>query len=210
MSNSNFTIYQNSAFVRDNIVKIIDEKGNFYGTGFFIKIINKRYCITCHHCINKLNKILIEKRLNKYLMKWNEKYSDMNKDIAILETDGDYPVESLNYNLQAMPELPVNVWGFSAKKLEVFPEGSPGQNGKLSDEYFPFSWKEDNIKGKEFYQNKWNKKPKINVNVFGYNGKFDLGFSGAPVCYDGDKKVVGIFIAKENRRLCITDSDNFG
>ena len=188
---------QTHEFIRRNIIKVIDEKGNFYGSGFFINVNDKKYGVTCHHCIYKLNKIMVEKNYNKYLMKWNEKYSDMNKDIAVLELDNDCTVESLNYNLQAMPELPVNVWGFSAKSLDKFPAGMPGQKGNLSGESFPFSWKEENIQGKKTYQNKWNQKPKINVNIFGYNGKFELGFSGAPVCYEGDNKVVGMFVAKD-------------
>ncbi len=119
------------------------------------------------------------------------------KDIALLDLVGNYPVESLNFNLQAMPELPVNVFGFSTKILEVFPEGMPGQKGTLSNSSFLFSWKEEILKGYQSSQNKWNIKPRINVNVFGYKGKFKLGFSGAPVCYEGDNKVVGVFIAKD-------------
>jgi hypothetical protein len=32
--------------VRDNIVKIVDKDGEFYGSGFFIEINNVKYCIS--------------------------------------------------------------------------------------------------------------------------------------------------------------------
>ena len=34
--------------------------------------------------------------------------------------------------------------------------------------------------------------------MFQFDGKYDLGFSGAPVCYDGNKKIIGIFTARDN------------
>ena len=44
----------------------------------------------------------------------------------------------------------------------------------------------------------WNKKPQVRVNVFRFTGNFDVGFSGAPVCYEGNNNVVGVFTAKDN------------
>ena len=69
----------------------------------------------------------------------------------------------------------------------------PGQEWNLSPELFPFEWPHRQIVVKQ----KWNMKPNISINVFQYSGKFELGFSGAPVCYKEDKKVIGIFIAKD-------------
>ena len=183
---------QTSEFVRDNIVKITDEKGDLYGTGFFISLNNNKYCITCHHCIYKLNSIKIQKDDKEYTANWIEEYSDMSKDFAVLNVDNS-SIDSLSYNLQAMPELRVNLWGFSTEKLKTFPKGMPGQKGELSSEFFTFEWEEETFHGK----NKWNKKPKISVNIFQYNGHFELGFSGAPICYEADNKVVGVFIAKD-------------
>ena len=37
--------------IKENIVKIVDDKGTFNGTGFFIEVDGRKYCLTCHHCI---------------------------------------------------------------------------------------------------------------------------------------------------------------
>ena len=58
---------QTSDHVKNNVVKIVNENGNFFGTGFFIVINQLKYCITCHHCINNIvDDIFIEKNNNKY------------------------------------------------------------------------------------------------------------------------------------------------
>jgi hypothetical protein len=183
---------QTSQFIRDNIVKIVDNNNNFYGTGFFIKVNNTKYCITCHHCIYKADEIFIQRDNQKYASLWIKKYSNMSKDLAVLQIEN-CPIESLGYHPQAMPKLSVLTWGFSGSKLKNFPRGLPAQTGNLSDESFTYEWAQEEFSGKK----EWNKKPGVSINVFQYDGKFELGFSGAPVCYDADKKVVGLFIARD-------------
>ena len=186
---------QTSGFVRNNIVKIVNKDGEFYGTGFCLDFNQKKYFVTCHHCICNLDQIFIENDNRKYLCKWEKEYSDWNMDLAVLTLENnDECVKPLQNNLQMLPKLDVFVWGFSSTDLEQFPQGSPVENGKLSEESFLFHWNEQKING----INEWNKKPAVNVNVFNFNGSYDLGFSGAPVCYDGNKKVIGIFTAKDN------------
>ncbi|HSF51805.1 MAG TPA: hypothetical protein VLA74_13680 [Nitrososphaeraceae archaeon] len=121
----------------------------------------------------------------------------MNKDLAVLtlEDDDDGYVKPLKNNLQMLPKLDVFVWDFSSINIEQFPHGSPVENGKLSEESILFHWNEEKINNRN---NEWNKKPEIKVNVFKFNGIYDLGFSGAPVCFNGDKKVIGIFTAKDS------------
>ena len=82
------------------------------------------------------------------------------------------PYEPLNHNLESMPKLPVNVYGYSAKSVAEFPDGKFGGKSELDEDSIPFSWNEEISKGKKLYQNKWNKKPKINVNVFEIKGEF--------------------------------------
>jgi len=185
---------QTSDHVKNNVVKIVNENGNFFGTGFFIVINQLKYCITCHHCINNIvDDIFIEKNNNKYLAQWNDRYSDPSKDIAVLEV-GDCPIADLMYNLQALPEQLVTLWGFSAAKMKDFPQGVPGHEGKLSSNSFTYALDG----GKKLSGNKpWNVQVEGSVNVFQYKGTFELGFSGAPVCYKVDHKVIGIFIAKD-------------
>ena len=45
---------------------------------------------------------------------------------------------------------------------------------------------------------RWNKKPEVDVFVYQYDGSFYLGNSGAPICYTGNNNVVGVFTAKDD------------
>ena len=185
---------QTSDYVRENIVKVVDSEGNFRGTAFFIEIQQKKYCITCHHCICRLNEIYIEKDNLNFSAEWIEQFSDMNKDIAILKVMDCDNVKHLSYARQIMPRLDVIVWGFSSKDLPRFPKGSPIEDGKLSSSPFLFNWPEENIRGPKEY----NKKPEVNVHVFKFPGKIDVGYSGSPVCYSVDNVIVGLLTAKDD------------
>jgi Trypsin-like peptidase domain len=184
---------QTSEDIRDNIVKIIDDKKNFKGTGFFIDVKGSIYCITCHHCICRLDEIYIEAFEKKYHAEWIEELSNMSKDIAIMKVEN-CNVKHLKYVQQAMAQLPVSLWGYSDIELEIFPQGAPAKKGSLSDAEIPFKWKMENVTGNK----KWNKKPEVNVNVFQYDGKFKVGNSGSPVCYTGNNNVIGVFAAKDD------------
>lgn len=188
-----FDSSQTSEFVRDNIVKIIDKSEKFYGTGFFLKINQKQYCITCHHCIYKLDDIFISANEKKYHCIWNEEYSNMVGDIAVLSIEDQISIKPLMHNLQMLPRLKTLVWGFSAKEICHFPKGTLCEDGDLSISSVTMHWDKENNNGDK----KWNQKPKVNIQTFKFNGQFDKGFSGAPVCYTEDKKVIGIFTAKD-------------
>jgi tetratricopeptide (TPR) repeat protein len=178
--------------VRDNILKIVDKQGNFYGTGFFIEINGKKYCITCHHCIYMIDEIFVERYSKKYFANWIEDYSNMKSDIAVLNVDN-CSLEPLLYATEAMANFNVNIRGFSHEKIKILPEGVSGKKSVLSDSTTDFQFEEEDFNG----NNKWNIKPKVYVFVYECSGKFDLGLSGSPVCYDGPNKVVGIFTAKD-------------
>jgi hypothetical protein len=182
---------QTSKFVGENIVKIVDSNGNFCGTGFFVEIKHNKYCITCHHCVCKLNQIYIEKDGVKCTAEWIEEFSDMKKDFAVMDVKdcNNINVKPLLYAKEAMPKLSVLVWGFSGAELDTFPQGSPIEDGELSSDDFGFQWKEEDVKG----NGKWNKKPLVNVRVFRFSGKFDVGYSGAPVCYTANNSIIGVF-----------------
>ena len=117
-------------------------------------------------------------------------------DISILKIRTKIPVKPLRNNLQMLPKLKVFVWGFSSVDILNFPKGSLVENITLSEEYFEFVWPEEALNG----NNPWNHKPRVRINVYQVEGNVDLGFSGAPVCYEGDKKVIGIFTARNNKR----------
>jgi hypothetical protein len=74
------------------------------------------------------------------------------------------------------------LWGYSDIELDTFPQGAPAKNGTLSATAFLFHLPEGQVIGNQ----KWNKKPEVNVFVYRYDGRFYLGNSGAPVCYTGN------------------------
>ena len=83
--------------------------------------------------------------------------------------------------------------GFLSRNLRNFPDGQQVKS-VLYDTPIHVFWEEGKIKGNK----KWNQKPQVDVNVFTLEGKLDTGFSGAPVCYESSKKVVGVFTAKDD------------
>ena len=180
--------------VRDNIVKIVDEKESLNGTGFILEIDQKRYCITCHHCICRINEINIERGNTKCSVEYIEELSESNKDIAVMEVNNCNNIKSLKYAKETLPQLSVSMWGYSENEIRTFPQGAPVKKGTLSDAPFLFSWPEENVKGIR----KWNKKPEVKVYVFQYDGKFQVGYSGAPVCYTGNNSVIGVFTARDD------------
>ena len=184
---------QTAEFIRDNIVKIVDKNAEFYGSGFFIDVNRQRYCVTCHHCICTLDKIFVERFGHIYPTKWIEEYSEMRQDLAVLKVKTS-PLKPLIYAKEAMGDFAVTIRGFSGENIKSLPEGTSGRDSSLSDTDTPFVVEEDDHKG----NNKWNKKPPVYVNVYECKGKFDLGFSGSPVCYKGPNKVVGVFTAKDD------------
>jgi tetratricopeptide (TPR) repeat protein len=196
---------QTAEDIRDNIVKIADENGNCVGTGFFI---HKEYCVTCHHNICKLDKIYIEReeeniegqhRIRRHHAKWVEEFSDMQKDVAFLKVkNADF--KPLEYRKETYGTIPVVVWGFPFQDLYNFPLGRD-ESGTLTDILKPFRWKEEEIVVEsEDKKKKWNTKPEVNISVYAFNGKFYEGFSGAPVCYQHDRKIVGMFEAKDDNQ----------
>ena len=109
---------QTGSYIRDNIVKVTDSKGNFRGTAFFIK---EEYCVTCHHCICEIgDSIIIERSNEKCATEWIEEYSDMCKDIAILRVKNSN-FKPLECAKEAFPQLPISIWGFYPEILEIFP-----------------------------------------------------------------------------------------
>jgi CheY-like chemotaxis protein len=195
---------QTAEDIRDNIVRIADENGNCVGTGFFI---HKEYCVTCHHNICRLNEIYVEKESfnietgdqskRRYQAEWVEELSDMRKDVAFLKVQG-ADVKVLEYWRETYGNIPVAVRGFPFQDLYNFPLGRE-ERGTLTDIIQPFRWKEEKIE-LEGKMKKWNTKPEVNIPVYTFNGKFFEGFSGAPVCYQHDWKIVGIFEARDDNQ----------
>ena len=69
----------------DSMVKILDPTGNTVGSGFIIHADG--YFVTCHHIIYYLNLLSVQHQGKNYQAKWQEKFSNLEVDIAILKID---------------------------------------------------------------------------------------------------------------------------
>ena len=173
--------------IRKNIVKVTGD--NLFGTGFFIQ---KEYCITCHHVICKMKGIEVEHNGILYDAKWVKEYSDMEKDIAVLNVKN-CRAEPLQCSRQALPQLEVVGFGWLLNLIDNMPQGTQF-NGKLQyggdiAEFPP----EDVVMSKK---NEWNKKPKVSVECYQLNTNIaGPGISGSPVFYTVNWMVVGMFMA---------------
>jgi hypothetical protein len=85
--------------------------------------------------------------------------------------------------------------------LYHFPDGKE-ERGTLTNIPRRFQWEKLELAadGDEAKKKKWKVKPEVNLDVYAFNGKFHVGFSGAPVCYEHDWKVVGMFEAKDDNQ----------
>jgi tetratricopeptide (TPR) repeat protein len=178
-------------YVRDNTGKLVNEAGDFQGTCFFIDVNGVKYCVTCHHCIWKMDKIYVEIASNeKYALQWLDKYSDPGKDIAIMSVDSTVQVNPLKHEPKALLELPVYVMGWPEDRVKDLVTASKEDDSILANVSTGIIIREETS---ERYNNPWNVKPKGTVNVLGFKGNYNLGLSGSPVCYKATNTVVGIF-----------------
>ena len=129
---------QTSHDIRYSTVKIVNEKGDLYGTGFFININQKKYCITTHTCIFNLNEIFIEKQNKIYSAHWLKNYSAPEKAIAVLEVEN-CPITPLLYNKVELLNSQFNIWGYSIQKIKDYPDGMP-KTGLISAPMLNISW----------------------------------------------------------------------
>jgi Flp pilus assembly protein TadD len=179
-------------YIRNNIVKVIGDKS--FGTGFFIE---KEYCVTCHHVIYKMNEINVEHSNNIYPAEWVKEYSDMGRDIAVLNVKG-CNAKPLLCSRQALPQIDICGFGFLSDLIENIPQGTQF-NGKLQFggdmAYFPA----ENVTT-SFKSNEWNKKPEVNVDSYQLNCNIaGSGISGSPVFYTVNWMVVGMFMANPKK-----------
>ena len=188
---------QTIEYVRDNIVKVVNKNGRLYGTGFFIEVDNKKYCVTSHHCIYDLETVFLQKGDKIALATWVEELSDMSMDITVLRTKENIEAKPLFCHSKAMSKLPVFLCGFAENENINFPKGRIIENCTLSRSVSLFHWPSKTSKGDK----KWNQKPDVNVYVFQLENFFELGHSGSPVCYTVDNKVVGVFIARKEDKF---------
>jgi Tfp pilus assembly protein PilF len=131
---------QSDQDIRSNIVRVLDIEDRFYGTGFFIEVNQKNYCITCHHCVSNLNEIFLKRDGDiKYNGEWIEEFSDPSKDIAVMRLYYDNhskndkkdhepdnanneitndAIKPLNYSVEVMADLNASVFSYALKDIE--------------------------------------------------------------------------------------------
>jgi hypothetical protein len=176
--------------IRDNIVKIVDKNKKFHGTGFSIA---PKYVVTCHHCLAKIaSEIFVEKDGNLYHAEWNYEHYCIEKDIAFLRITDPIPIRILDHAKETYKEIPIYIWGYSGSEIDRYLDGTPAKTESIGVS-FRIAWDGKLVTG----NNKWNVWPPMKVRVFRVEGKYDNGFSGAPVCYTKDCSIVGIFNAKD-------------
>jgi tetratricopeptide (TPR) repeat protein len=168
---------QSDQDIRSNIVRVVDSEDRFYGTGFFIEVNQKNYCITCHHCVSNLNEIFLKRDGDiRYNGEWIEEISDPSKDIAVLrlkydnhiqydrkdhELDNDNKkntndaIKPLNYSVEVMSDLYASVFSYALKDAEkgsryTTPGAVEVEYAKLSGSAIFVSWPDE----KNRYQDK--------------------------------------------------------
>jgi hypothetical protein len=161
---------QSDQDIRSNIVRVVDSKDRFYGTGFFIKVNQKNYCITSHHCISNLNEIFLKREGDiRYNGEWIEEISDPSKDIAVLRLKYDNrsqndkkdhesdnhnkkittdAIKPLNYSVEVMADLYASVFSYASKDVEkgstyTTPRAVEVEYARLSGSAIFVSWPDE-------------------------------------------------------------------
>jgi Tetratricopeptide repeat len=172
---------QSDQDIKSNIVMLVDSKDRFGGTGFLIEVNQKRYCITCHHCIRDLDEIFLKRDGDtKYKGVWIEEISDPYKDIAVLKVDWDKnnnkdnetennsnkiannTIKPLIYSVEIMADLQTSVFSYGLNNVgesSVYAPHRPVEAiySKLSSSAVFVSWSEEKEEkeenqGKEDYK----------------------------------------------------------
>lgn len=175
--------------VRNGVVKIIGDN-SFSGTGFFI---SKQLCVTCHHVIWNKNQLMIEFNEQKFAAKWDESRSSLENDISMLIVEDEIGTSPVKCAQEVTPNLRVSVYGYTGFTQDDLRSGSEIP-GELLNIKFPYQKPE---KFREI-NNPWNKKPKVNVDVFQITANYaGNGLSGSPVWESNRGMVVGMFVAAQ-------------
>ena len=224
MNDTNAVLHNNDYDIIDSIVRLVDNKNNFYGSAFFI---HSKYCVTCHHCICEIeeDQIYIQKGNKKYAVEWDKEYSDMNKNIAILNINDSAAI----FKPLGCAEIVNSLVPSSFFILTFLPNKINNDSSfdimpiKNDVNQIPLHYRltKEAEEGREQEQTKsvikkeeWNKKPPVdveNVDVYRLPGKkSDIRYSGSPVCYsdnDNNNKniiVVGMIADNEDENYCLS------
>ena len=223
MNDTNTALHNNNNNnynITDSIVRVVDNKNNFYGTAFFL---HSKYCVTCHRCVCEIeDQICIQKGNKKYDVEWVKEYSDMNMDIAILinndsATTTTTTTPAVSFKPLGSAEI-VNslapssffIWTFMPNKINndssinIVPVKNEVEKIHL---HYQLTKEAEEGRGQEqtksvIKKEEWNKKPRIevgNVDVYRIPGKkLDITYSGSPVCYSDNNSTIVIGMIADN------------
>jgi len=177
---------QTNDSIRKNIVRVIDKRGCFRGTAFFLQ---KECCITCHHILDTFDELYVVKDNNRTLAVYDRDYSNIEKDIAVLKVKYP-PVKPLECAKEIFPNLSVIIKGFPTKSISELIEPKEIKS-HLSRAAYKISFTEGTN----------GDRPKLEAYRLSEN--VQNSYDGAPVCYLFNMKVIGMYTSKQGRAYVI-------
>jgi hypothetical protein len=180
----------------DIIVMICNEKEQFKGTGF---LYSDKYVVTCHHCIYDCDKIFVKYKDEKYEAEWIADFSKPEEDIAALKVDIQVtkPVKDM---METPAGVEISILAYSYNDIENLYRGFT-ISAKLPNRTDPLKFSGLELKNRGTGKNKsWNIKPSVTTRVYSIEGAFEKGYSGSPVFYTVNNKLIGMFIALKGEK----------
>ncbi|MGD9533907.1 MAG: tetratricopeptide repeat protein [Candidatus Nitrosocosmicus sp.] len=178
--------------IENNVVRITDKTRNLKGTGFLVEHNQRKYCITCHHCIFQLEEIHVSTSTNTYKVQWLENFSDKQQDIAVLDASHCSDFSPLTVS-NALSNFKVGAFGHVEDQIS-FPDGRHINECSLSLHTTKLHIPSE----VSTLNNPWNEKPDVNVHVYQIEAEICRGFSGSPVYYIPSLEIVGMITSRES------------
>lgn len=107
--------------LKQSIVKILDDKYELRGTGFFVS--NEGHIVTCWHVIEELSFIYIDYNGEKCTAQKLDSCCNPGHDIAVLKININTKFQYLNLNKNFDEGEKIYTVGFSKEKLKISPQG---------------------------------------------------------------------------------------
>ncbi|MDB9307413.1 HEAT repeat domain-containing protein, partial [Aphanizomenon sp. CS-733/32] len=195
--------------LRESMVKILGSDEKTVGSGFIIR--NDGYIVTCHHVIYILeNPLKVEYQDNIYDAEWDENFSNLEVDIAILKIN----IESAKAVKIINPKnlsTSVTVYGFPNKhnQNENFPKGVAVYGNSIRPSA-PLNVISTYIKHPKTTNHPWNKKPLETSTFLSHriDAKVEAGSSGGAVFSEKLGGVLGIIQCSKSDESYVIRWDN--
>ncbi|MDM3844071.1 MAG: trypsin-like peptidase domain-containing protein, partial [Aphanizomenon gracile PMC638.10] len=195
--------------LRESMVKILDSHEKTVGSGFIIR--NDGYIVTCHHVIYHLeNPLKVEYQDNIYDAEWDENFSNLEVDIAILKIniESAKAVKIININPEKL-STSVTVYGFPRNQNKNFPKGV-AVDGNSIRHSAPLNFISTYKKQTVTTNHPWNKKPLETSTFLSHriDAKVEAGSSGGAVFSEELGGVLGIIQCSKSDESYVIRWDN--